>query len=354
MADLFVDPDVAVPGDGSTWENAFDTLKDAEALDKDITAAGENTSYIIHCRSGSGSADAFGTVQLLWNSWTTDATHTINVLVAAANRHNLTRSSGYHITCNDNFQSTVEVEISFIFFNGLAINAIHANSLDGFHMKAEDIACYNCLAHDCSDHGFHAAEQVDRIKFINCTAYSCGENGFRGGEITADDHLFANCVAINCDVGFFCLDGPSARLLQMHNCYAGGNANGDYVEEGANSQITNDYCMSEDVTASGTAADDFLGSNNTDNIALATGSGTYFINITATSEDTNLGNDSSALREAGNDLDGNPWWPTDLESGGDGLDYTDAVRSAIWDIGPHEFIVVAGGIAILRRRREES
>jgi hypothetical protein len=164
-------------------------------------------------------------------------------------------------------------------------------------------------------------EQGGLMRLINCTAYNCGTYGFLGGDNTVDDHIAANCVAINCADGFLAFDGPSARYFYTYNCYAGACTN-DYSEEGANSALTNNYSMSEDETA-----DDFDGANNTTGVACATDAGAYFVNVTATTEDTNINNAASDLIGAGDDLDGNAWWPLECETAGDGLDYADTVRS---------------------------
>jgi uncharacterized repeat protein (TIGR02543 family) len=150
--------------------------------------------------------------------------------------------------------------------------------------------------------------------FINCAAYNSGAEAFTVPATGTGTTVYMyNCVVLNAATYGFVVEGW--RTMHCKNCYADGDTAG--FTGLPNSTFSATTCASSD------------GSESTTTVAMATGSGAYFTNVTAGSEDATIGA-SSSLADAGTDLSADGTYPFDYDWEGD-------TRSD-WSIGPDEIV----------------
>ncbi len=284
-----------VDPDGTLDYVGLDIGQDAEA--QDLTDGGGDT-FDFNCLASSDSPDT-GKVRL--DGWTTGDGNELTVNVDPANRHTGKGGTGYRIIASGGFDPLFDIREDFVNVVGVALKNTQAGQDTGgtgFKVRegvAEGLRYFEaCLAYECGTRGYFVNDASDGNQFVNCIALSNGQDAIGGdGFSTINNDLFFNCVSINNNSGTtypgrgFYYTGAGACTLT--NCYAGGNDGDDY--EDVDGTLTLTTCHAADLT----------GDTQT---ALATGSGTYFTNVTAGSEDINVTSVSSGLYQTGTDLDG--------------------------------------------------
>lgn len=247
------------------------------------------------------------------DGWTTTAANYILIRTTQANRHNgRWDTTKYRLT-----SSAIEggwvfedyVRFEGIQFQGTASGQWNKEGLvfcpDGAP-GSTDLRAEACIAYNCGD-GSHGMRQLGgTVRWINCISYGNAAAGWRvqdaGSGATA---YFYNCIAAaNTDQGWLFSSGT----ITARNCYAGGNTGADWSAAPG--------------TASNNASED--GTHGT-TIAYSTSSGAYFTNITAGSQNFDIGSSSSFI-DAGYDLSGT--FTTDILGN---------ARGATFDIGPFEY-----------------
>jgi len=311
----YVDPGASGAGNGTSWGDAYTSLEAwnlAEA--EDITAGGSDEIHTVNCKT-TGGAD---TTRVIMNGWTTDDTHTITIQVATADRHDGTRGTGYRLVMDDDWEDAFECIEDYVTIDGIAVSNTNANAVHGIYSTGDNCTIKNCLAYDNDDDGINCGSATTNVLVENCICYGNGDDG-----IEAKTATIKYCTLINNGGSGTEVDSPGT--LTVINCYSGGNDANDYGDGGGTTNTTT--CHDSDGTGDTTTA-------------LATDSGTYFTNVTASSEDPTITSASSGLN--GTATSGHT--ATDFEG--------DTRDESTPDIGADEYIAAGGGIPILRRRRE--
>ncbi len=284
MADLekIVDPNVVGgAGDGTSEANAYASLALWEAAEaQDLTDAGGDTMTALCKHTGDGIDDT----ELIIDDggWVTADGNDITISVPLTHRHDTTRAAlGYHMVEGGGFNVGLRVDIEWVTVDGMAATTTHANGQSGFFFIVDNLTLLNCLAYDTGTdqtaHGFQGTAAADvNVLLENCIAYGNRDSGF-----TVDAVTLNHCTAIN--NGTYGFQAFSAGTSTAANCYAGGNTTADYGATGAGALNTT-TSHAADGTADTTTA-------------LAVGSGTYFTNVTATTEDVNVTSADSELNE---------------------------------------------------------
>lgn len=261
------------------------------------------------------------TTNVIINGWTTDATRYIRVYTPAAERHDgKWNTAKYYLSVNSNFAVPMRIFEDYVRLEGLQIEwaaGTAANGASAVVIASQTSAAGSYLLFDSCI----CKTASTRANFAKCFDIGAGTNEFRNcvGYLAAEEGiLFSfqthaptgnvyNCVFTQCNIGISRTSGTIAAT----NCYCGANTTADY-----NGTITLTTCASSDTT----------GSASLQSIAHATGSGAYFTNISAGTEDYHIGA-SSALKDVGTDLSGT--FTTDIDG---------QTRSGTWDVGIDEII----------------
>lgn len=289
------------PGGAPTYD--YGSLNAAEA---DLDGGTLTDNLIINCYAFED------TTQVTWGGFDSAGYSTTIQAVNLSNQHDGTRGNGYRIDVDSGV--------------GPAFYLVGGGDA-AYDLRLIGIAGSNTYS---SKHGFHiATAHADTvIHFERLLTYDNTSNGLNisvgssavvrncisigntyQGIVTGIDTTIDNCVAGgNADHGI----KQGGGTVTCRNCYSGGNTNADY--DGTIGKTT---CASEDGTGGAT-------------VAYATGSGAYFTNVTAGSEDFNLSTTDSSLYDAGTDLSATF---TD--------DIVGTTRSQ-WDIGAFEYVATSG------------
>lgn len=263
---------------------------------------------------------AADTSHVLIDGWTTSAANYILIRTTQANRHNGRYDTSKYRLEVSNSQSFYVAEY-FVRIDGLQFS--HPNNdtwnqegvmfwpdISGVGPASTDCRISNSIAYNCGSGSIGLRQIGCRVTYTNCISYGNSSHGFRVAD-TGDgaNATYYNCIAAaNADQGFSLPSGTTTA----RNCYAGGNSSAD-------------WSATPGTASNNASADGSHGST----VAYSTSSGAYFTNVTAGSQNFDIGS-SSALRDAGYDLSGT--FTTDI------LGQT---RGATWDIGPFEYQAAA-------------
>lgn len=264
--------------------------------------------WIIECATG-GTAD---TTAVSIGSITTDTTNTLTITVNAGSRHaGVYDTSKYRLEVSNNFVYALNVAISNVIVQGLQIKQTGGTDALGGINAGGGLSTTNILIDSVivADTGDTSAEGIK--------AYSTGTVTIRNSIVYGATHecilsdfattTVQNSTLVGC--GTYGLRKTANGTLTATNVYAGGNTTADF-----NGTITMTTCASSDST----------GTAGLRTIAVATGSGAFFTNVTGGSQDFHIGS-SSALKDVGTSLAGS--FTTDVDG---------ATRTGTWDIGADE------------------
>jgi len=251
-----------------------------------------------------GAADS---TAVLIDGWTTGASNYIRIVVPSAERHAGTRNtSKYRLVGAPSFQGMLHITVPYVRIHGLQVSATNANPCINLkNISGGTILITDTLAYDGGSIGINMESCTCALTMLNTAMMNNAGDGFYGPESgTANVY---NCNSVNNGGTGFSMGGFGTRNFK--NCYAGGNTGADY-----GGAFTDTTCFSED------------GSQSTATAAFATGSGGYFSNVTAGTEDLHIGA-SSTLKDAGTDLSGwsHPDGDVDIDGG--------ARQVGAWDVG---------------------
>lgn len=269
------------------------------------------------------------------DGWTTTAANYILIRTTQANRHNgRWDTTKYRVDVNRNYLAAIEVYEYYVRIQGVQFrNTGTGNWGQGgvLFMPDEtgDVAVDTTFfeMRDCVVYGSGNGNGIvfygGNATAINCISYGNSGSGFVYGLIFWTgtryvDHRLYNCLsAANGAIGFNKDNPYDAAACVVRNCYAGGNTGDDYGGNALNAYDAHSNNRSED------------GSKSTTTAAYSTSSGAYFTNITAGSENFDIGSSSSFI-DAGYDLSGT--FTTDILGN---------ARGATFDIGPFEYQAAA-------------
>ena len=143
----YVDPDVAIPGDGTTWDKAYASLfawNAAEATDLDAA----NNYMTVHCRSSSGTND---TTPCNITGWTTSATDYIEIIGDDFPATGIYDATKYVLHNNDTASGTLYILEDFVRVHNLQILVTASSTADrsGFYVvnlgATPDIRIDSCI-----------------------------------------------------------------------------------------------------------------------------------------------------------------------------------------------------------------
>jgi hypothetical protein len=315
-----IDPDM-----GSGYD--YDSLFDWEAAQQgDLTGARDEIA-VAKCRCTAGTAD---TTAVTIDGWTTSATQYIKIWTdpSESYRHNGTWQTGnkYRIEAINLIDDgwTIINRVDYTKIIGLQISANGSTgSGNGCVVNATIQAATNTLLDSCILKPISSSIGIGAVGFswaINCLSIG-GAAGFSGGAITAFNHYFYNCTAINPVIGGF-LSAHADSTMVCKNCLCDSTAAYSF---GAFAQlvgtIQTSYCASDDATADDSGA---TGARTNQTFTFVnSGAGDYHLasnDAGALGYGLNLYNDATYPFQT--DIDGH-------DRGGTGAD---------WDIGADQWV----------------
>jgi len=325
----YIDVDVVGgAGNGTSWADAYSSASAWEAAEQ-TDLVSDTDVHVVYARASSDSPD---TTTFAIDGWTTNATYYITFEVGVADRHTGTGDTGYRLVGDPGgSDGAIYIAEAYTVMYGVAVKntRLGETGANGIEYNAENITLKSCLAYECGNSGIAGGNDSDNGILNNCIALNNGLAAAGGNGYHFDGSVTCNfCDAINNETGTN-RDGDGfknasgADTTTCKNCYSGGNDGDDYDDDDGTVNLTT--CHASDLT----------GNTQT---ALATGSGTYFTNVTAGSEDINITSISSGLFGVG----------TDLSGAGITTDYEEETRASTPCVGADEISALVPKIQLLR------
>jgi len=314
---------------GDENDSINDTVEDFDTWSggKNLTSSDEQ--WNIACYANGTTADS---TPVVIDGWTTDATRYIRIYtptaaseVGVSQRHDGKRNINKYRFITTYPWNEFVVNVNYVRIDGLQISVTAGPSTDQecvtFYAPG-GLSSFNVLSdtlvYDCPGvagaGGIHV--RSGKVIFNNVVSMDNGDSGIYAYPDGAVDVYIYNSVAVNNGgAGFRVGNG---RSLTCKNCYAAGNAGGDYHDD-----------ASGDLTLVTSHSGDTTGNTQT---AFSTSAGAYFTNVTAGSEDVHI-KSASALKDAGTDLSADPYW---VDPGGNVDIDREGRQSSAWDVGADE------------------
>jgi hypothetical protein len=287
MAEIvrYVDTDIVVGGDGTSWATAYKTLSAWNAAEyKDLTAAEEHHTVYVR-------GVAADTTVVNMAGWT-NATVNYHVHIICVDCHlGKYSTTKYRLAPTTAYTNALSGVPAYTYIVGLQFSEVGAGS-NCLNVTTDYVVVSRCLFNDPDNYCVHFAG--DNWSVRNCGFFG----GVRGVSMTtaANGGSVVNCSFVNQSAyGIYIYTYGS---FSATNCYVG-NAGTACFATISGGTLTN--CYSSDGTMSTTVA------------ACATDSGAYFVNVSAGSEDLHIkagsslidtGADASALMDPDEDVDG--------------------------------------------------
>ncbi len=290
------------------------------AQQQDLTDGGGDTYTATCITTGDNATDIAAT----FSTWTTSVDYYITIIVNPAYRHDgkwnatkyriTTAIANYVLFCDVAYTRIIGIQADQAYVSG-------SSNRYGIYVSAPGILISYCIARytgTTSGTAYGISSTSGQVaapcKIWNCISYNAPMRGFSlGGE--NNSQFVYNCTAIDCAVGFYC----------------------GYLDANL------DMCLASD------CADCFSGTfNSADHCAYTEGG-----DPGSNGHSVTRGTEFEFVNYAGDDfhIDATFDGTTDPSSGLFADDIDGDARSGTWDIGADEFVVVGGGIVVLRRRR---
>ena len=306
----YVDPGAGGAANGTSWTDAYTSLSAWQTAEA-TNLVSDGDEHIVYVRGAVGSSGiAIGT------GWTTGASNTLTI---EGNWGGGAWDDSASRMVKTSDWAWTDLAVGYITIKNMQFKNAASDSRPTLRIatgSATGIVFVNCLWADSPT--THVDIQNDGTSyFINCASYNSGGEGFYVPETGSGTTAYMyNCVALNATTHGFRVD--AWRTMHCKNCYDDGDTAGFLGS--TNSTFSATTCASSD------------GSESTTTVAMATGSGAYFTNVTAGSEDATIG-ESSSLASGGTDLSADGTYAFDY-------DWEGETRSD-WSIGPDEISVAS-------------
>lgn len=321
----YVNTAASAGGDGTTngtggANRAYASL--AECIADELVArpnlvSNDELLHILCC--GTSADTTFPQIE----GFTTDATRYIHVEgnsgdAAGAHYSTVWSTSHYRVSVSAQFTYAFLNRTPYFRMTQIQIENTHATEgYSAFRHEPEVSASsdnafitgVNCRGAQWINFGNGFNHRDGKVTYRNCWA-SDNQKGFEvgfGPDGPPEAH-YQNCVSVG-NTAFGWWTEAGSITYDLTNCYAGGNGDTDYFDDG--NDYTRTTCASEDGSMGST-------------VAYSTSSGAYFTNVGAGTEDVSIGS-SSSLKDAGTDL-----------SGSFTIDIQNQTRTGSWDIGVDE------------------
>jgi len=211
--------------------------------------------------------------------------------------------------------------------DNVIVSGIQATGNRGiFHTYGSDFILIDSIAYDTANRNIYLDPSSGNYIVLNCIGLNAGDQGIYCRRQSSACYIYNTCVVnavVNGKAAFYI--NYAGVTVNLKNCYA----DGDTGYLAANGTMNLTTCHASDAS----------GDTQT---AFATGSGAYFTNVTAGSEDLAIGADS-ALIDNGTDLSADTYW---VHPDGD-VDIIGAARpSSEWDVGAFEYVAAGGNIQV--------
>lgn len=306
---LYVDTDIAESGDGSSWEEAFQHLSEAEALNLTLTSGDDEGVCTIYCRGTT--ADTY----LTWDGWTTDSTH--YVLIKGDNTTGIYNTSAYRLESTTWY--LISIQDQDLRFEDMQFENSEANSYLVYYMSAiaYDIRFNRCIFKGGTSRGFNLelGAAGASITFINCLFFDCGGESVYCYNTNIDIFIY-NCTFADNSMAVQLSLTPNS--ITMKNCVFTNNST-TFTGTFPDNDALCDYNFDDQ---SSTGDGDPIGSHGS--------FGASFTFESAAGDDWHLAAGDSGAQSQGVDLSG--LFTDDID---------DDVRSGDWDAGFDQ--VVSGG-----------
>lgn len=328
----YVDPDISGgAGNGTSWENAYSSLNQAEgARNANITAG---NAVVFQCGYHYNTTYTDDSTAVTFDGWTTDADSYVAVRTDGVDRHAgvwddtkyiLTKATGSALGVGncDHFRAEwLQIAVTSItsnYHSPITVTTLGVGS---------DIRVSHCILKQSGgtsrEPGIYVNSANLTVTVWNTIIYGHGSNG----------NVLSSSIAI-----------PAATAVRVYGCTLIGGTHG-LRNSAAGCTVTAKNTYGYGVTAgfsnAGTLTTSYCASNTTelsgtgdvDSVAYSTAN---FLNVTPGNADYLKVKSGGALDGAGTSLTDDPPGSTAL-----GVDISGASRTVTWDIGAFEFIAAA-------------
>lgn len=194
--------------------NYYTTLSAWEAGEQaNLTTLDEIRTAVCYNDWPSGLSD-----ELDINGWTTDATRYVRVTVAEGDRHNGVPKSGFHIVKTSGASTLLFVRHGYTVIEWIDAEQTGATGKAGLrHLAGSSPTFKNCISKNATPTLPAFMFDVNGATLIQCLAY---DSAYGFGSSTAAPAAFYNCIAANCSNHGYHVGGAAvvAKNCVAYNC----------------------------------------------------------------------------------------------------------------------------------------
>lgn len=231
------------------------------AANADLTAGGLNGILTFTIQGNWSSPEG---AKVIFNGFTTDATHYPVINVVAGSRHpGYWDDTKYRIDIDDASDWGIDILDDYVRVQGIQVRNIAATGYGGGHSQATGVIWDSCVFYDngqtTAGYGIGLRDQGTDTVIVNCLADGNYSQGFQFRTVTNAKVYYSTAVN-NTGAGFDTTNAPTTAYLK--NCLAYNNTAGGFTESAPTLYL--EYCASDDSTADNQDGDGRSGNNRVD------------------------------------------------------------------------------------------